>query len=96
MIVEDLCRIPEDEWAKYAFSREPLNGKFNDEPAGACYKMPESAVLDAVIDRKLNEQRPNRRNYSKEYREKSGKSLKHLKLIEKRVKSFSFHQTSVL
>ena len=31
MIVEDLCRIPEDEWAKYAFSREPLNGKFNDE-----------------------------------------------------------------
>ena len=28
---KDLCRIPEDEWAKYAFSREPLNGKFNDE-----------------------------------------------------------------
>ena len=24
MIVEDLCRIPEDEWARYAFSREPL------------------------------------------------------------------------
>ena len=31
MIVEDLCRIPEDEWARYAFSREPLNGKFTDE-----------------------------------------------------------------
>lgn len=31
MIVEDLCRIPEEDWAKYAFSREPLNGKFNDE-----------------------------------------------------------------
>lgn len=31
MIVEDLCRIPEEDWAYYAFSREPLNGKFNDE-----------------------------------------------------------------
>lgn len=31
MIVEDLCAISDDEWAKYAFSREPLNGKFTDE-----------------------------------------------------------------
>lgn len=31
MIVEDLCRIPEEDWALYAFSREPLNGKFNDD-----------------------------------------------------------------
>lgn len=31
MIVEDLCRIPEEDWGKYAFAREPLNGKFNDE-----------------------------------------------------------------
>lgn len=31
MIVEDLCRIPEEDWAFYAFSREPLNGKFTDE-----------------------------------------------------------------
>ncbi len=30
LIVEDLCKIADDEWAKYAFSREPLNGKFND------------------------------------------------------------------
>ncbi len=30
MIVEDLCKIGDDDWAKYAFSREPLNGKFND------------------------------------------------------------------
>lgn len=31
MIVEDLCRIPDEDWAIYAFSREPLNGKFTDE-----------------------------------------------------------------
>lgn len=31
MIVADLCRIGDEEWAKYAFSREPLNGKFTDE-----------------------------------------------------------------
>ncbi|MDD4849828.1 MAG: hypothetical protein PHO10_03910 [Gemmiger sp.] len=31
MLVEDLCRIDEADWGKYAFSREPLNGKFNDE-----------------------------------------------------------------
>ena len=31
MIVEDLCSIEDIEWAKYAFSREPLNGKFDDE-----------------------------------------------------------------
>ena len=31
MIVEDLCRIPEEDWALYAFSREPLNGKFTDD-----------------------------------------------------------------
>lgn len=30
MIVEDLCRIPDEAWASYAFSREPLNGKFTD------------------------------------------------------------------
>ena len=30
-IVEDLCAIGEEEWYKYAFSREPLNGKFTDE-----------------------------------------------------------------
>lgn len=30
MIVEDLCKIKETEWSKYAFSREPLNGKLND------------------------------------------------------------------
>lgn len=31
MIVTDLCRLPDEAWAKYAFSREPLNGKFTDE-----------------------------------------------------------------
>ena len=31
MIVEDLVTIPDELWAKYAFAREPLNGKFNDE-----------------------------------------------------------------
>lgn len=31
MIVEDLCRLTDDAWAKYAFSREPLNGKLSDE-----------------------------------------------------------------
>lgn len=31
VIVEDLCGVPEEAWAKYAFSREPLNGKFTDE-----------------------------------------------------------------
>ncbi len=31
MMVEDLCRIPEEEWGSYAFSREPLNGKFSEE-----------------------------------------------------------------
>lgn len=30
MIVADLCRLSDDDWAKYAFSREPLNGKFSD------------------------------------------------------------------
>jgi len=30
MIVEDLCQIEDMEWAKYAFSREPLSGKFDD------------------------------------------------------------------
>ena len=31
MIVEDLCKIKEEEWGLYAFSREPLNGKFTDD-----------------------------------------------------------------
>lgn len=31
MIVSDLCRIPDRDWGKYAFSREPLNGRFTDE-----------------------------------------------------------------
>lgn len=30
MIVEDLCAFEDIEWAKYAFSREPLNAKFDD------------------------------------------------------------------
>ena len=30
MIVEDLCRLGDLDWAQYAFSREPLNGKFDD------------------------------------------------------------------
>ena len=30
-IVEDLCAIPEEEWGEYAFSREPLKGKFTKE-----------------------------------------------------------------
>jgi len=30
MIVEDLCQFEDMDWAKYAFSREPLNGKFDD------------------------------------------------------------------
>ncbi len=30
-IVKDLCEIPEEEWGEYAFSREPLRGKFNKE-----------------------------------------------------------------
>lgn len=29
-IVENLCKIADAAWARYAFSREPLNGKFND------------------------------------------------------------------
>lgn len=31
VIVEDLCAIEEEDWCKYAFSREPLNGRFTDE-----------------------------------------------------------------
>lgn len=31
IIVSDLCLIPEEDWGFYAFSREPLNGKFDDE-----------------------------------------------------------------
>lgn len=31
MIVNDLCKIEDKAWGKYAFSREPLNGKFTDE-----------------------------------------------------------------
>lgn len=31
MVVEDLVQIPDADWAPYAFAREPLNGKFNDE-----------------------------------------------------------------
>ena len=31
MMVRDLCGIPEEEWGNYAFSREPLNGKFREE-----------------------------------------------------------------
>lgn len=31
MIVEDLCAIPEEDWGEYAFSREPLRGKFSEE-----------------------------------------------------------------
>jgi len=30
VIAEDLCEIPEEDWYRYAFSREPLNGRFND------------------------------------------------------------------
>ncbi|MCL2321425.1 MAG: hypothetical protein FWC47_04875 [Oscillospiraceae bacterium] len=30
VIVEDLCKIDDEAWVKYAFSREPLNGKFDD------------------------------------------------------------------
>lgn len=29
-IVADLCRIPDREWGRYAFSREPLNRRFTD------------------------------------------------------------------
>lgn len=31
MIVQDLCTIEEEAWYKYAFAREPLNGRFTDE-----------------------------------------------------------------
>lgn len=31
MMLEDLVQIDDVSWGKYAFSREPLNGKFNDE-----------------------------------------------------------------
>lgn len=31
VIVEDLVQIPDEQWASYAFAREPLNGKFTDE-----------------------------------------------------------------
>ena len=54
MIVEDLCAIPEEEWAYYAFSREPLNGKFSDaerleltKQAIACGRAYASRVLVA-------------------------------------------------
>lgn len=30
-IVSDLVKIPESGWWKYAFSREPINGRFSDE-----------------------------------------------------------------
>lgn len=30
MIVEDLCKISDEDWYSYAFSRENLNGKFDD------------------------------------------------------------------
>jgi len=31
MIVEDLCQIDEPDWAKYAFSRDPLCSKFDEK-----------------------------------------------------------------
>lgn len=31
LIVGDLCRIPDRDWGSYAFSREPLGGRFTDE-----------------------------------------------------------------
>ena len=31
LILENLLKIEEPEWASYAFSREPLNGKFSDD-----------------------------------------------------------------
>jgi len=31
VIVKDLCQIADIEWALYAFSREPLNGRFDDK-----------------------------------------------------------------
>ena len=40
-IVEDLCAIKGNEWAIYAFSREPLNGKFDDT---ARYELTEKAL----------------------------------------------------
>ena len=30
-MVQNLCKIEDAEWYKYAFSREPLNGRFSDE-----------------------------------------------------------------
>lgn len=30
-ILEDLCKLEDLDWTNYAFSREPLNGKFDDE-----------------------------------------------------------------
>lgn len=30
-LLDDLCVIPESDWAFYAFSREPMNGRFSDE-----------------------------------------------------------------
>lgn len=30
-MLEDLINIPDETWGKYAFRREPLNGRFTDE-----------------------------------------------------------------
>lgn len=30
VIAEDLVQIPDEQWGRYAFAREPLNGKFSD------------------------------------------------------------------
>lgn len=62
-IVEDLTRIPESGWWKYAFGREPMNGRFKDEERIDMY---EKAVECG-------------RTCAREYREKYGDiSLKQL------------------
>lgn len=38
VIVKDLIAIPETDWWKYAFSREPMNGRFTDEQRRDMYE----------------------------------------------------------
>lgn len=38
MIVADLCEIPQSDWWAYAFSREPMNGRFQDDERKSLYE----------------------------------------------------------
>ena len=50
MIVKDLCQLNDIEWTKYAFSRDPLNGKFSDEEKEQLMQKALDCGRDAAIE----------------------------------------------